>query len=80
MALAKILDDAKHPVSGLHLTGCAKSCASPRPAPYTLLGLRPGHYDLFVANSTTETKFGECLGHDLTLEQAAALLFKRENA
>ncbi|MDY0872847.1 precorrin-3B synthase [Dongia rigui] len=83
--LANEIDGWGQPVFGIHLTGCAKSCAAPRPAPYTLLGLRPGHYDVFAQSDapvgdTAKTGLGELLGHDVTIEQAARLLMQREKA
>lgn len=78
--LADEIDGWGSAVFGIHLTGCAKSCAAPRPAPYTLLGLRPGHYDVFSLNDTAKAGLGERLGHDVTIEQAARLLMQREKA
>jgi len=74
LALAARLDARKVDVFGLHLTGCSKSCASPRPAPVTLLGMSPGHYDVFVRNDAETAGFGKQIGADLTIEQAATLL------
>jgi len=79
-ALANEIDGWGVPVFGIHLTGCAKSCAAPRPAPYTLLGLSPGHYDVFAVRDTAKAGLGERLGHDVTIEQAAKLLMQREKA
>ncbi len=83
LALANAIDGWGTLIFGIHLTGCAKSCAAPRPAPFTLLGLNPGHYDLFVADKATGgdggmAGFGERIGHDLTIEQAAQLLMQRK--
>jgi precorrin-3B synthase len=83
--LADEIDGWGTPVFGIHLTGCAKSCAAPRPAPYTLLGLTPGHYDVFSrpevsVGDTAKAGLGERLGHDVTIEQAAKLLMQREKA
>jgi precorrin-3B synthase len=93
LALAAEIDGWGSPVFGIHLTGCSKSCAAPRPAPYTLLGLTPGRYDVFAApKSPTGERpigerpigdgqsagFGERVGHDLTIEQAAKLLMQRK--
>ncbi len=85
LTLAEALDASRHLVFGVHLTGCAKSCAAPRPAPYTLLGVRPGHYDVFArpemsVGDTGKADLGELLGHDLTIEQAAKVLLQREKA
>ncbi|WP_374384731.1 precorrin-3B synthase [Dongia sp.] len=80
LALAQELDGWAHPVFGIHLTGCAKSCAAPRPAPFTLVALTPGHYDLFAAGDRERAGFGKRIGADLTIEQAAQLLRQREQA
>jgi precorrin-3B synthase len=79
-ALANEIEGWGVPIFGIHLTGCAKSCAAPRPAPYTLLGLSPGHYDVFAVRDTAKAGLGERLGHDVTIEQAAKLLMQREKA
>jgi precorrin-3B synthase len=83
LALANAIDGWGTPVFGVHLTGCSKSCAAPRPAPFTLLGLDPGHYDVFAADEAAAgdggmAGFGERIGHDLTIEQAAQLLMQRK--
>lgn len=74
LALAARLDAHKVDVFGLHLTGCSKSCAAPRPAPVTLLGISPGHYDVFVRNDAETAGFGKRIAADLTIEQAATML------
>ncbi|TDQ84588.1 precorrin-3B synthase [Dongia mobilis] len=72
--LAGLLAERQVPVSGLHLTGCAKSCAAPRPASITLLALAPGRYDVFRRESGAAGKFGACLGADKDINQVAGLL------
>ena len=47
----------------LHVSGCAKGCAHPQPAPIALIG-RNGRYDLAVS--------GAALAHGLTVDEAAA--------
>lgn len=80
LALADRIDGSGASVFGIHLTGCSKSCAAPRPAPVTLLAISPGHYDVFVRNDVFaqnegETAvFGKRIGADLTIEQAGDLL------
>jgi precorrin-3B synthase len=74
LALGNLLDARKVAVFGLHLTGCGKSCAAPRPAPVTLLGVSPGHYDVFLRSDAEAAGFGKLVGRDLTIEQAGALL------
>jgi precorrin-3B synthase len=80
LALADEIDGAGATVFGIHLTGCSKSCASPRPAPVTLLGMSPGHYDVFLRTDTEKAGFGKRIGADLTIEQAGHLLAQRRAA
>lgn len=70
--LAQLLVDSKSP--SLHLTGCAKSCASINPAPVTLLARAPQRYDLFLHDSAGPSRFGRLLASDITIEDAATLL------
>lgn len=58
----------------VHITGCAKSCASISTAPATLLAREPGRYDLFLADSAGPSRFGRLLASDITIEDAAQLL------
>lgn len=61
--------------SGVHLTGCTRSCAAAHCAPYTLLAVAAGRYDLYQrANAPNESRFGVCVARHLTIEQAAAQL------
>jgi len=53
----------------LHLSGCTKGCAHPRPAPVTLVGNK-GRYDLIRAGAPSDSPV--CKG--LTLDEAAAYL------
>jgi precorrin-3B synthase len=80
LALGDALDAMGATVFGIHLTGCGKSCAAPRAARYTLLGLKPGRYDLFAAGDGGMAGFGERAAGDITIEQAAELLRQRETA
>ena len=64
----------------IHLTGCAKSCASPRVAAATLLAVSPGRYDLFVKSPDAESRFGRVVARDLDVSQAAALLTAKATA
>jgi len=74
LALGALLDQQKTGAFGLHLTGCGKSCAAPRPAPVTLLAVAPGRYDVFLRTDTERAGFGERAAADLTIEQAGQLL------
>ena len=69
--LARRLDSAGFSLFGIHLTGCSKSCAAPRPAQTTLVGVAPGRYDLFQRDDTGHGKFGTEIGAGWTIEQAA---------
>jgi precorrin-3B synthase len=55
--------------SFLHVSGCAKGCAHPRPAPVTLVG-RDGHYDLVRDGIPSDSP----VLRGLTLDEAAAYL------
>ncbi len=56
----------------LHLSGCERSCALPRPAGHTLLAAAPGHYDLYRRDGTAG--FGRVVARHLTIDQVAARL------
>jgi precorrin-3B synthase len=56
----------------VHLTGCPRSCAAAHCAPYTLLAVAPGHYDLYRRDG--RAGFGQCVAPQLTIDEAAALL------
>ncbi|WP_341319077.1 precorrin-3B synthase [Paraburkholderia sp. IMGN_8] len=56
----------------VHLSGCPRSCAAAHCAPYTLLAVAPGTYDLYRRDTSAD--FGECVAHQLTIEQAADML------
>lgn len=74
LTLSALLDERRVNLLGIHLTGCGKSCAAPRPAPVTLLGISPGHYDLFLRTDIEGSGFGKRIGADLTIDQAGDLL------
>ncbi|MFM0637712.1 oxidoreductase [Paraburkholderia metrosideri] len=56
----------------VHLSGCPRSCAAAHCAPYTLLAVAPGIYDLYRRGGQPD--FGSCVAHQLTIEQAADML------
>lgn len=58
---------------GIHFTGCSRSCAAAHRAPFTLLAVAEGRYDLF-ARQPLGSGFGQLLGHHLTPDEAGALL------
>ncbi len=80
---AKVLAHQLGAVPGscaVHLTGCAKSCASPRVAAATLLAVSPGRYDLFVKSPDADGRFGRVVARDLDVSQVAALLTAKVTA
>ena len=56
----------------VHLTGCPRSCSAAHCAPYTLLAVAPGHYDLYRRDG--RPGFGQCVAPQLTIDEAATLL------
>lgn len=72
--LAAKLDGLGTSVFGIHVTGCSKSCAAPRPAEVTLVAIGPGHYDAFRRDPSAGGKFGRPIGTNLTIEQASEIL------
>ena len=56
----------------VHLSGCSRSCAAAHCAPFTLLAVAPGTYDLYRRDG--QPGFGHCVAHQLTIEQAADML------
>ncbi|MGU3400734.1 precorrin-3B synthase [Brucellaceae bacterium D45D] len=73
--VAAQLDDD---TSAVHLTGCSKSCAALSPLPYTLLAIAPGRYDVFFANKTGPSRFGQLLASDMAIDNAIRLLNSHE--
>ena len=69
LALAQALGNSPGRV---HVTGCAKSCASIRVADVTLLALAPGTYELFVKAADAPSKFGRSIARDVGVDEAAA--------
>jgi precorrin-3B synthase len=61
------------PPLSVHLSGCARSCASAQVAPATLLATSPGHYDLYVRDAS-QPGFGALQARHLSLDAAAHLL------
>ncbi|MFT4067134.1 precorrin-3B synthase [Paraburkholderia sp.] len=56
----------------VHLSGCMRSCAAAHCAPYTLLAVAPGRYDLHRRDG--RPGFGQCVAPQLTIDEAAAFL------
>ncbi|WCM24986.1 precorrin-3B synthase [Paraburkholderia bryophila] len=56
----------------VHLSGCPRSCAAAHCAPYTLLAVAPGAYDLYRRDG--QSGFGACVAQRLTLDEAADTL------
>jgi len=61
------------PPAGVHLCGCPRSCAAAHVAPYTLLAIADGRYDLF-RRSDGVAGFGQPLARNLSLDAAGDLL------
>ncbi|BCF99467.1 precorrin-3B synthase [Paraburkholderia sp. PGU19] len=58
-----------------HLSGCPRSCAAAHRAPYTLLAVADGHYDLYHTHDPRELNgFGRCIARGLTIDEAADVL------
>nr|WP_303621167.1 oxidoreductase [Paraburkholderia ginsengisoli] len=57
----------------VHLSGCTRSCAAAHRAPYTLLAVAPGLYDLYRRDDHGPG-FGRCVAYQLTIARAADLL------
>ncbi|QND50840.1 precorrin-3B synthase [Phyllobacterium sp. 628] len=55
----------------VHMTGCAKSCASPSAKPVTLVATEPGFYDIFLRATNGPSRFGKLLAAHVTIEEAA---------
>ncbi|WP_338526367.1 precorrin-3B synthase [Pseudomonas batumici] len=64
---------------GVHLSGCARSCAAAHVAPATLLAVSPGHYDLYFRDAT-HPGFGRPHARNLTIEAAGVLLAARSRS
>ncbi len=56
----------------VHLSGCSRSCAAAHTAPWTLLAVAPGYYDLYQRSA--EGRFGTRFAQQLNIEQAAQML------
>ncbi|WP_246183968.1 precorrin-3B synthase [Pandoraea anhela] len=76
----------------VHLSGCIRSCAAAHRAPWTLLAVAPGHYDLYrhtAANATPDatglcrddvSRFGKRIATHMTLEAIALRLNSQDNS
>lgn len=70
--------------TSVHLTGCERSCAAAHTAPFTLLAVAEGRYDVYHRdehghdkNACDKSKligFGELIARDRTIEQCADLV------
>ncbi|MFF7707707.1 precorrin-3B synthase [Pseudomonas sp. NPDC007930] len=61
------------PARAVHLSGCPRACAGAHGAPYTLLAVAPGRYDLFIRDAA-HAGLGRLRARELTLQAAATLL------
>ncbi|WP_236674195.1 precorrin-3B synthase [Paraburkholderia hospita] len=59
----------------VHLSGCPRSCAAAHRAPYTLLAVADGRYDLYQTHDPRDPNgFGRCIARGLTIDEAADVL------
>ncbi|AUT71798.1 precorrin-3B synthase [Paraburkholderia hospita] len=59
----------------VHLSGCPRSCAAAHRAPYTLLAVADGRYDLYQTHDPRDANgFGRCIARGLTIDEAAEVL------
>jgi precorrin-3B synthase len=77
--LANRLEELGTAMFHIHVTGCSKSCAAPRPAQATLVGISPGQYDVFWRDPSAATKFGALIGANQSVEEASRLLARRHS-
>jgi precorrin-3B synthase len=65
-------------IPAVHLSGCERSCAAAHIAPFTLLAVAPGYYDVFqrafYQSDCAATGFGRLLAARLSIEAAAEML------
>lgn len=66
-------------VMNVHLSGCSRSCAAAHVAPFTLLAVGPGHYDLYFREAG-QPGFGALHACNLTIDAVAALLDARSRS
>ena len=66
-------------VAGIHLSGCARSCALAHSAPATLLAVGRGLYDLYF-HDPAQPGLGVLTGRNLTLKEAGAQLDARSRS
>lgn len=78
LQLAALLQQQGH-VPNVHLSGCSRSCAAAHTAPFTLLAVAPGHYDLYFRDAA-QPGFGALHARNLTIEAVAALLDARSRS
>jgi precorrin-3B synthase len=71
------------PGAHVHLSGCERSCAAAHRAPFTLLAVAPGAYDLYEhsdenhpTRATDTAPFGHVIARHLTIEAAAQKLMQ----
>ncbi|KAA0986567.1 precorrin-3B synthase [Pseudomonas sp. ANT_J12] len=66
-------------ILNVHLSGCPRSCAAAHVAPFTLLAVSPGHYDLYFRDAA-QPGFGALHARNLTIEAVATLLDARSRS
>ena len=73
LELAYMLNKEEIPV-GIHLSGCAKSCASPSAAEISLVATSEDRYDVYVRQQIGQSGFGKIAIKNLTITQIADYL------
>ena len=66
-------------VLNVHLSGCSRSCAAAHTAPFTLLAVAAGHYDLYF-RVAGQPGFGALHARNLTIDAVGALFDARSRS
>ncbi len=74
LALARLLPAQIRTRRVIHLSGCAKSCASAATADVTLLASAPGTYELFREVKGSSGRFGRSMARELDIEDVGLRL------
>ncbi len=74
LALARALPVRDRASRVIHLSGCAKSCASARSADVTLVASAPGAYELFRKVEGSNNRFGQSMACNLSIRDVGKKL------